>query len=323
MYQIDWNIVFRNPSTGKKFQLMLLNSVEITSDVENLCDTATIVLPEAILNRVLEIESKISRGTEVEISMGYDGALKSEFIGFIKEIRNADSSLHIECEDSIFVFRKQVANAILKPTTVSGIAQTIIDQIDPTFKLVCDYDIGYEKFVINQATGFDVLQKLQEEIKANIYFDNAKKELHIHAPFLQKSGEVKYSPFQNVQSVSLEYKKAVDRKYEITVESIGLDGKVKQIKKGTTGGETVTIKCASMSEADMEKIADAELSKRSADRYEGSIDTWLIPMIKPTATAIYDDPDYPDKKGSYYVPAVKVSLSESGAVRNVSIGIKL
>lgn len=321
MYQLDWHIEFKNPD-GKKFQLVLLYSVEIECSVENLVDIARIYVPEMILNNVLDIESKLPRGTEVVISLGYDNQLYEEFKGFVKEIKNTSGSLLIECEDSIFQFRKPVQNEVQKPSSVSKLAQTMIDQCAPGMTLQCDYDISYEKFVIHQANGFDVLKKLQEETKANIWIDSSTNTLHVHPPFMEKNGEVKYSPQQNVQSVSLEYKRAQDRKFEISVESVGSDGKVKSIKRGVTGGETVNIKVGPMSESDMEKIGDAELSKRMADRYEGSIDTWLIPRIKPGATARYEDLDYPAQKGGYYVPTVKTVLSESGGVRTVTFGIK-
>lgn len=321
MYQLNWHIEFRNPD-GKKFQLVLLYSVEIECSVENLVDVARIYVPEMILNQVLDIESKLPRGTEVVVKLGYGEQLFEEFRGYVKEIKNTNGSLLIDCEDSIFQFRKPVKNEVQKPSSVSMLAQSMIDQCAAGMNLSCDYDIAYEKFVIHQANGFDVLKKLQEETKANIWIDSETNTLHIHPPFMEKNGEVKYSPQQNVQSVSLEYKRAQDRKFEISVESVGSDGKVKSIKRGIPGGETVNMKVGPMSESDMEKIGDAELSKRMADRYEGSIDTWLIPRIKPGATARYEDTDYPAQKGGYYVPTVKTVLSESGGVRTVTFGIK-
>jgi len=321
MYNLNWNIEFKNPS-GKKFRLALLYSVEIIQSVENLVDTALISIPETILNKVLSIESKIPRGSEIKIQLGYNDQLNDEFSGFVREVKNTNGSLVIDCEDSIFLFRKPVGNAVMKPTTVAKIAQSMIDQCVPGMTLQCDYDIAYEKFVINMANGYDVLKKLQEETKANIWIDGETNTLHIHPPFMEKFGEVKYSPQQNVQSVALEYKRAVDRKFEITVDSVGADGKVKSIKRGIPGGETVNMKVGPMSESDMEKIGDAELSKRMSDRYEGTIDTWLIPRIKPGSTARYEDEDYPDQKGGYYVPTVKTSFSDGGGLRTVTFGIR-
>lgn len=321
MYTLDWDIELR---TGeRRFKLLLLSSLEIVKSVLNLADTAVIVLPEAILNSVLNTGDRIGRGTAVTIRLGYDAELKTEFEGFIQEIQTNDSALKLVCEDALFLFRKAVRNIELKNTSVAKIAAYLIGEIDPEFRLVCDFDIGYEKFVIYQATGYDILKKLLEDTRCNIYFNTSKKELHIRAPFIEKNGQVKYASDRNVENTALEYKQAIDRKFEITVESVSDDGKIKTVKAGTTGGEMVSIKVGAMTESDMQKIADAQLIKRSSDRYEGTLTTWLIPYVEPTYTALFHDPDYPQKDGAYYVNGVTTSLSEAGGVRVVEFGIKL
>ena len=59
---MDWNIVFE--TNGKRFKLGVLAECEIVCSVDNLADTATIVLPEAVMNQVLNIENKINRSEE-------------------------------------------------------------------------------------------------------------------------------------------------------------------------------------------------------------------------------------------------------------------
>lgn len=320
-FSMDWDIRFNNK--GRRFKLQTLAECEIDCSVDNLADTATIVLPEAVFNEVLNIENKISRGTSVVIKLGYDGDLKNEFEGFIQDITTNDSTLKVICEDALFLFRVGVKDMELKPTSIKKIAQTLIDQIDSTFKVSCDYDISYEKFTIHQATGYDVLKKLQEETKANIYFDTQNKVLHIHPPYVQKGGEVKYSMHKNIEKSSLEYKKAVDKKVEVTVESTDIKGKVKSITTGTTGGEKLTLKVGPMSEDDMKKIASSALKKNSFDGYSGTFDGWLVPFVKPTYTAAIEDKDYPYKTGKYYVVSVNTKFSEAGGVRTITPGIKL
>lgn len=321
MFNINWEIKFK--TNGKTYSLQTVSAIDIESNVDNLSDTATITLPEAVMNQVLNIGKEIGRASDVTIKAGYDNDLKTEFVGFVQDIVTNDSSLKILCEDALFLFRKGVKNVEMKPTTLPKIAQSLIDQINPKFKLVCDYEISYEKFVIHQATAYDVLKKLADETKANIYFDTEKSELHIHAPYIEKGGEVIYSMQVNVEKSSLEYKKAIDRKVEVTVEKTNLQGKVEQVTVGTTGGEKITLKVGSVSDTDLKKIANAELTRRSADMYEGAIDTWLIPFVKPTYTAKIKDADYPEKTGRYYVKSVSTSISESGAKRTVSLGIKV
>lgn len=321
MYNIIWEIKFK--TEGTTYSLQTVSSIDIECNVDNLSDTAVITLPEAVMNQVLNIGNEVKRGSEVIIKAGYDKKMETEFVGFVQDIVTNDSSLKIKCEDALFRFRKGVKDVELKPTSLPKIAQYLINQIDTSFTLKCDYDITYEKFVIHSATGYDVLKKLAEETKANIYFNTEKKELHIHPPYIEKGGEVIYSMQRNVENSSLEFKKAIDRKIEVTVEKTNLSGKIETYTTGTTGGDKVTLKVGSVSNADLKKIAEAELIRRSADMYEGSIDTWAIPFVQPTYSAKIKDEDYPEKDGKYYVVGVTTSISDAGFKRTVKIGIKV
>jgi len=320
---MDWDIKFYTNS--QEHILYVMQECEIICSVDNLADTAIITLPEAVLNEVIlkDIESKIGRGSEVVIKLGYNGNLVTEFTGYVENITTNDSTLKILCEDALFLFRKTVKDIVLKPTSVAKIAQYLIAQVDPTFTLSCDYDIGYEKFTIHQATAYDVLKKLQEETAGNIYFDTATKTLHIHPPYVQKDGEAKFSMYHNMQRSSLEYKRSIDKKVEITLESTDLSGKVRSVTVGTTGGDKKTIKIPNMSTADMKRVAEAALVKSTYDGYEGTFDSWLIPVVKPGYTAFIDDLDYDFKTGWYYVVAVTTSFGPSGGRRNTTLGIKL
>lgn len=316
---MDYDIEFE--TAGKKFKLLLLAECSIDSNVELLADTAIIILPEAILNNVLNLNDKIKRGSSVTISLGYDGVLKEEFKGYVKEVSTNDSKLSIICEDELFQFRKPVSNKHFKKTSISKICEYLILELNSSVQLECDFDLGYNEFTIYQATAFDVLKKLAEESKANVYFKGGK--LHFRAPYLEKGGNVIYNLSRNVESSSLEFKTAADNPFEIVVESVQSDGKIKTVTKGSTGGEKITIRVGNMSPDDLDRVAKAELDRRSADRYEGSIDSWLIPFCAPTFTAKIKDPDYPEKDGQYYVKSVKTTFSSSGGKRSIELGVRL
>lgn len=321
MYQLNWDIRFKT-KTGV-WNLGILAECEIEKSTKNLADTATIVLPEAVLNKVLKIQESVKRTDEVRIMLGYDNNLVTEFEGYVKEIITQDSSLKIVCEDGLFLFRNGVPNKVYKKTNVVTLAQYVIKNIDPSYKLVCDYNIGYEKFTIYKATGYDVLKKIQEETGADIFFNMAKKELHIHPAYTQKTGEVLYSMQHNIESSSLEYKTAEDRKVEVTIESVGADGKTVSYTTGTTGGEKITKKVGRMSKTAIKMIADNEYKNKMMSGYEGSFDAWLIPYCEPSYTIGIYDKDYLWKDGRYYVESVVIKFSESGGVRTITPSIWL
>ncbi|MDK7674395.1 hypothetical protein QP547_01040 [Weeksella virosa] len=318
---MEWDIRFF--AEEKEFQLGILAECEIVKSVENLVDTATVILPEAYMNQVFDLQQKIKRGSEVHIYLGYNGNLVKEFTGYVRQINTNDSSLRFECEDALFLFRKGVNDVQLTKTKVSAIAQYLINQLGVEYQLSCDYDIAFDKFVIHQATAYDVLKKLQEETGANIYFDTENKTLHIHPPFTEKGGDVIYDLHRNVEKSSLEYKTAEDRKVEVTVESVAANGTVQSYTTGTTGGEKVTKKVSSIGADGLRIIAENEYRNRMQDAYEGDLTAWLIPYCEPTYTAEIRDSDYPYKNGFYYVKQVKTNFSQNGGVRTINLGIKL
>lgn len=321
MYQSNWDIAFKT-KTGI-WNLGILAECTIERSQKNLADTATIILPEAEFNQVLNIQETIKRGDRTTILLGYDNNLKTEFNGYVREITTNDSSIQIVCEDGLFLFRKGVKDKQFKATNVRQLAQYLISQIDSSYKLDCDYNIPYDKYTIYQATGFDVLAKIQEETEADISFDMTTKTLHIHPAYTRKTGEADYSMQHNIESSSLEFKSAEDRKVEVTIESVGLDGKTISYTTGNAGGEKITRKVGRIGKDAVKIMAHNEYKTRMQPGYEGSFDGWLIPYCEPGYTIAIDDEDYPYKDGLYYVESVTTTFSESGGKRTITPSLKL
>ena len=95
------------------YQLMMVDSVKIKTSVEQLSDTATILLPGSVFNKYLEVESKIARGDKVLIKLGYDDNLVTEFEGYIESISTDDGAITLNCEDELFNYRVSLADVVL------------------------------------------------------------------------------------------------------------------------------------------------------------------------------------------------------------------
>ncbi|WP_291126912.1 hypothetical protein [Dysgonomonas sp. UBA7698] len=310
------------------YKLAMLESVEIHKSVDLLTSTATVVVPAVVYNQSLDHEKYVKVGDTISIQLGYDDELVSEFTGFVQRIDTDDDSLTFNCEDSMYLTRKSVANKQFLNTTVKEIAQYCMSELKIGGSQIglknidCSYDITYQKFVINNANAFDVLKKLKEDTKASIYMIG--DTLHIHPPYVEKGGDVVYDFSVNIESSDLKYRKKDDRKFEVQVDGVGLDGKKKKIVVGTTGGEKRTVKVTSpMSDADLKKRGESELEYLTYDGYEGSVMGWLIPFVAPTYSAKIIDSDYEYKTGTYYVTAVTTTFDENGGVRKVEIGKKV
>lgn len=304
------------------YRLGMLESVEIKRSVETLADTAVIKLPATQYNSALEVEDKLKRGDEVSISLGYDEiGMNEEFTGYIQRIGTDNGAITIECEDELYKMRKSLSDRELKSVTLKSLLNTVLSEIGGGYTVDSTYSWTYEKFVIKNATAYDVLKKVQEESGADIYL--VGNTLHLHAPG-EKIGEDRYYDFaRNLQKCDLKYRSAADRKVRVVVKALQPDGKVKQIEVGATGGEKLEVKCVTSDSASMKQRGDSEVLRHSFDGYEGHITSWLFPVCNPGDSAVIHDADYAYKDGKYFVKSVTTTFGSGGASRKIELGFKL
>lgn len=304
------------------WRLGMVEKVEVRRSVEQLSDTAVITLPGAEYNVALDVEQKIHRGDRVVINLGYEEVgMVQEFEGWLQRIGTDNGAIILECEDDLFRFRKSIPDAQLKNVSLSSLLDLVIAGVGGGFKVDCSYSWTYEKFVINSATGFDVLKKVQEESGADIYIDG--DTMHVHGPGEKVGNTVIYDFFQNVQDCDLTYRRTEDRRVRVVVKALLPDGKVKEREYGTTGGDSVTVKCATSDDESMRLRGESEHKRLTFDGYDGNIVTWLVPYIQPGDKAELHDPDYEYKDGAYYVRSVETEFSADGGRRTVELGYRL
>ena len=315
-----------------KYRVALLDSVNIKKSVENLADTATIVIPGTHKNQALQIEDKIKVGDAVEIWLGYDDSLKMEFKGYLNSISTDDATIQLECEDALYLFKKSLKDRELKNISLKNLLKTIVGEVNkinkdnktPTnYTVKCDYDFTWEKFTLFKATAFDVLKKVQDETKANIYFEN--ETLHIHPPYseIKNAKAVAFDFVRNIEKSDLKYVRAKDKNIEVEVTATLPNGKKVTKKIGKPGGISITKISGSSNENDMKRLGKSEYDIWVYDGYEGSITCWLIPYVEPTCKISLHDGSYEYKDGNYYVIATETSFSSFGGIRKITLGRKI
>ena len=304
------------------YKLGMLDAVSVHKSVELLADTCEITLPAAQLNVAIDIESKVKRGDQVVVQFGYkETGLIEEFRGWVQRVSTDGGNIKLFCEDDLFTFRKDIPNAVLKKVSLAGLLQRVIKGVGKSYKISCSYTWTYAKFVIRDATGYDVLKKVQEECGADIYLKDGV--LHVHPPG-EVTGKDRYYDFAlNIEDADLTYRTAADKKIRVIVKAILPNGKVKEIETGSTGGEKIEVKCHASDTKSMKARGEAEVKRRSFDGLDGSITTWLIPYCAPGDTATIHDADYSHKDCTYYVRSVTTDFSASGGVRKIELGFRL
>ena len=304
------------------YKLGMVEKVEIIRSVEQLADSAVVTLPAAEYNIALDVEQKIHRGDKIVINLGYDEiGMVQEFVGWVQRVGTDNGAITLECEDDLYLFRKALTDRQFTNVSLKSLLELVVEGVGGGFSIDCSYSWTYEKFVINNATGYDVLRKIQEECGADIYIQ--EKTLHVHAPGEKVGNTIYYDFSQNVQDCDLTYRRTEDRRVRVVVKALLPDGKVKQREYGTTGGDKVVVKCASSDDESMKLRGESEHKRLTFDGYDGNIITWLVPYIKPGDKAVLHDKDYDYKDGSYFVRAVSTEFSADGGKRTVELGYRL
>ena len=315
MYLLNWDIAIGG------YKVKTLTEVKITTSVLNLSDTATITTPGQYLNTWRKIEDKVHVGDAVTIKLGYDNNLETEFTGYLKRISRDNNSLVLECEDALWLTNKMVADMEYKSISLKELLTGILAQVDPEMTVECDYDFTYEKMVVFKSTALDVLKKVHEDTKANIWFEG--KTLHVHPVYQQAKGDkpVIYDTEVNVQSNELKWKDQTDRKILIEVAYTNAKGEISKQQFGTGGGEKMTRFVKANNEGDLKKAAENEYNLWNYSGYEGSLTGWLVPVVKAGGSVRLRDKERPE--GVYYVTGVEIEFGRNGAKRKVTLGRKL
>ena len=304
------------------YRLGMLDKVEIHRSVEQMSDTAVITLPAAQYNSALRVEDKLHRGDEVSIRLGYkETGLVEEFRGWLQRVSTDGGNIKLHCEDETFMLRKEIPNEVLKGVGLDALLRHVVSAAGLSLTVDCSYTWTYSKFVINNATAYDVMKKVQEECGADIYICDGT--LHVHPPGEVMHDERFYDLSVNVEKEDLTYRKAEDKKVKVVVKALMPDGTVREVEVGSTGGEKIEVKSATYDEASMKARGELEVKRRTYDGYEGSITGWLIPQCRPADSVTLRDRDYPYKDGTYFVTSVTTEFSRSGGSRKIDIGFRL
>lgn len=300
-----------------KYRIGAVVEVKILKSVERLCDEATVVLPGRYGGEVLDVEDVLGLGDPVSIKLGYGKKLKTEFEGYVKAIRSDDGTTTIECEDELWQMRKDVPDKVYKNIDCEALLKEVCG-----CTVSCDYVFKWDTFTVKGATAYDVLKKVQDETKANIYFKGGT--LHVHPQYKEYGEKVVYDTGVNIESSSLKWRRADERSYLVEVEGIGKDGKRITVTEGRTGGDKRSVKVYGVTDKESLKArAKEELAMLVYTGYEGSVEGWLTPYCEPTYRVRLRDGEHPDREGEYYCVSTEVDFSSSGGKRKVTIGKKI
>lgn len=316
-----------------------IHDVEITKSVEDLGATAVIKMPSKffVRNKTREprgenqetdsellTENAIKVGDKVEIRLGYENRYFGlEFTGFVASI-GSKIPLEIKCEDATWLLRrKNINHAFNQKTSLKEVLQKVVEgtEIQLSEKIP---EMSLDKFIIKNANGAKVLQKLKEDFAISVHLDENGK-LYAGLQQMNNVGEkVVYDLNYNLVENNLEYKTAEQKRLKIKYTYINAKNEKKSIEVGDKDGEIRTFHTSVISdEKKMQELAEAELKKLKYDGFTGSVKSFLMPYATHGMVAVIKDKEHSNREGNYFIKKVVTTYGMSGARRTIEISNKL
>jgi hypothetical protein len=306
-----------------------INDGVIKRSIFTVGDTAVIKLPlsaymrntEGVLQRV-QTSEKFKVGDPVTIRLGYDGKLRTEFVGFVRRL-NLKMPLEIECEDWTYPLRTINIKKSWKKASIKEILQFIAKEAG--FKLLDGIpEWSITNFIANNVTALWVLNELKDKYGLTIYFTQDNK-LYAGLAYVRNTGDVKMVIGRNIiKADDLKYMNADDVKLKIKAISMERNGSKIEAEIGDKDGEIRTLYFYDVRDkSHLEQLAKSEIGKYKYNGYRGVVNCFLRPYVEPSMTSVLSDPLFPERSGSYFVETTEVNFGVQGARRKVSLGIKL
>ncbi len=330
------------------------SEIEIESSWQKLTDTATITLPRKIkVADGRQLPDLIRVGDPVSIQYGYDGALRTEFTGFVSELKPG-TPFQIKCEDQMWALKRTTFSKSWTSVSLRTVLAYIRDHttLDFDLNLLGEQELG--KYQLNQATGAQVFDDLKKRFGVHVFFRQGV--LHAGNPYKQLNPTThRYGFRQNIIDADLAYTRAEDVALHFRATSVQADGKKIQVDydqatdsffgkvpvkhhkgdpkpaPGTTAagsglgaGQLRTLVAAPrLTLAQLKAWVKEWAALNHYTGYRGGLTGFGVPVAEHGDVASLSDPDYPERAGAYYIDAVSKTFGQGGSRRKLKLGPKV
>lgn len=306
---------------SKTWKFNALNNCNIVEDTTTLTDTCELLLPKKVDWEGSEnFKLPIKRGDKITVKLGYDGILKTRFVGFIRTI-DSKNPIKITCEDGMFLLKTvEVKKKGYAKVTLKQLITDLLVGTGIQFQLI-DEDIVLGPYRITKNTVAEELNEIKSEFGLRAYFRTVEGVSKLYVGFTYPFDSRNRENFiygKNIISEDFVYRIAEDVK--IKVKAISIDAKNKRIEltTGDKDGELFTVYKYNVGNDELKRFADSELIRFKTTGFKGSFETFGEPFVNKCDIAYIEASD--NNKGSFLIKKLEVNFGMSGYRQKIEIG---
>lgn len=304
------------------------SEINIRKSWKTFTDTATLKLPKAIYYKdetgqvlpVKHIGDFIKVGDPVEIKLGYNQQLFTEFKGFVARSPRINVPYEILCEDEMWQLKRKQVDVSIKNATVKQIVQAVA----PGYELDC-IDEVYGNFSMKQTTAVKVFNELQEKAGIYTFFRDGRLVCgKIYTDEKLPKNQPVFEYCENIIEHNLQYIYPDEAKVKLYAKSKNKDGSYTHVEVGEEGGdiEHWEVPAMDMKEKDLRKMAENRLNNlKRHGGYKGSITSFGWPRVEHGQVVQVIDKKYEERNTKNFVDEVEINFSaNNGYKRTIDIG---
>lgn len=309
------HIVFPANARRGAIELRKVTSVEVSTSLQDVCQSATITLPRNIpqlLNN--ELKQLIRRGDEVSISLGYEGDLREvDFKGFATSV-GADVPVVIECRDGLWKLLQEPFHRAYKNASVPEVMRDLVG----TAYQVQAVDATVGPIRVARGKKADLIKALNDEFGLVTYLKG--DTVFCGVLFDANARTVSYAMERNIKGSELKYRTADEVSLKVSAKSILRNGGSIEVEVGDPDGEPRTLNYYGIeSKAELKKLAEADMLKFKYDGYEGGFTAFGIPVCRFGDKVQLTSTDHPERNGLYLAEAVTITFGPDGFERDIKL----
>lgn len=298
-----------------RISMRKVHAVSIEQSIDQVCQRATVTLPRNVKQlQDGRLKDLIRRGDPIEVSLGYNGELNSEFSGYVTKV-STDVPVVLELHDGLWKvlqrpFSRSYRNAHL-PTLIGDVLAGAMPHS------AMDATIGPVRFE-QGCTVATVLKTLKDEFGLVSFLKDGT--LYCGQVFDRAARTVRYDSERNLKSNELKYRMAEDVKVKVTAKSVDSKGEKLEVELGDVDGEQRTLNYYGIAtKAELRKLAEVDMKKFKFDGYEGAFTAWGLPFAQFGDRVSLRSALYPERDGEYLAEGVDVSFGPQGFERNIKL----
>jgi hypothetical protein len=305
---------------NNKISFTYVKSVDVSTSIRNLTDTAKVVLPRKMDMKKTKLNESIKRGDKITIQIGYKKTgLQTIFTGYITSV-SSETPIIIEAENEMWNLKQiKVAPKYYENFKFKDFLTEYVSKV----KLEMPESIEFGELIIEEETTVaKMLDYLKQNYPFNVFFDGDKMIAVMRMSRLQNTKEIKLKNGLHIISDNLKYTLADDIKIQIVAKTILPNNTKIESKKGDEKGEVRTFYVPEYKEEkQLDDFAQKMLDSYKMNKMSGTLTAFGIPFIKKgDIVLLNDDKNIERDNKKFIADAVVYSFGLGGYRQTVTLG---